>query len=44
MITGAGLAAAGDIGRDDIEDCKVWLAARPKTASKTITAETCPRT
>ena len=30
MITEAGLAAVGDIGRDDIEDFKVWLAIRPR--------------
>jgi hypothetical protein len=40
MITGAGLATAGDIHRDDIEDCKVWLAARPRAGGRTITAET----
>jgi hypothetical protein len=40
MITEAGLAAVGDIRRDDIEDYKVWLAARPRAGSRTITAET----
>ena len=40
MITEAGLAAVGDIGRDDIEDFKVWLAARPRAGRGTITAET----
>jgi site-specific recombinase XerD len=40
MITEAGLAAVGDIRRDDIEDYKVWLAARPRAGSWTITAET----
>jgi site-specific recombinase XerD len=40
MITEAGLAAVGDIGRDDIEDYKVWLAAQPRTGGRTITAET----
>jgi hypothetical protein len=32
MVIEAGLAAVGDIRRDDIEDCKVWLAARPRAA------------
>jgi site-specific recombinase XerD len=40
MLTEAGLAAAGDIRRDDIEDYKVWLAARPRGGGRTITAET----
>ncbi len=40
MITEAQLAAVSDIGRDDIEDYKVWLAARPRPGGKTITAET----
>lgn len=40
MITQAGLAAVGDIRRDDIEDFKVWLAARPRAGRGTITAET----
>ena len=40
MITEAGLAAVGDIRRDDIEDYKVWLAARPRAAGRTITTET----
>ena len=40
MITEAGLAAVGDIGRDDIEDYKVWLAAQPRGGGRTITAET----
>jgi hypothetical protein len=40
MITEAGLAAVGDIGRDDIEDYKVWLAAQPRGGGQTITAET----
>jgi site-specific recombinase XerD len=34
------LAAVGDIRRDDIEDFKVWLAARPRAGRGTITAET----
>jgi hypothetical protein len=40
MITEAGLAAVGDIRRDDIEDYKVRLAARPRAGRATITAET----
>ena len=40
MVTEAGLAAVGDIGRDDIEDYKVWLAARPRAGRRRITAET----
>jgi site-specific recombinase XerD len=40
MITEAGLAAVGDIRRDDIEDYKVWLAAQPRAGRGTITAET----
>ena len=40
MITEAGLAAVGDIRRDDIEDYKVWLAARPRAGGQTITVET----
>src|SRR2546429_616081 len=40
MITEAGLAAVGDIRRDDIEDYKVWLAAQPRAGGQTITAET----
>jgi len=34
MITEAGLAAVGDIRRDDIEDYKVWLAAQPGAAAR----------
>ena len=40
MITEAGLDAVGDIRRDDIEDYKVWLAARPRAGGRAITAET----
>jgi len=40
MITEAGLAAVGDIRRDDIEDYKVWLATRPRAGGRAITAET----
>ena len=40
MVTEAGLAAVGDIRRDDIEDYKVWLAAQPRGGGQTITRET----
>jgi site-specific recombinase XerD len=40
MVTEAGLAAVGNIRRDQIEDFKVWLAARPRAAGQVITAET----
>jgi site-specific recombinase XerD len=40
MITEAGLAAVSDIRRDDIEDYKVWLAARRRAGGRTITMET----
>jgi site-specific recombinase XerD len=40
MITEAGLAAVGDIRRDDIEDFKVWLSARPRSGGRVITKET----
>jgi site-specific recombinase XerD len=40
MITEAGLAGVSDIRRDDIEDYKVWLAVRPRSAGQTITRET----
>ena len=40
MVTEAGLAAVGDIGRDDIEDYKLWLAAQPRGGGRAITAET----
>jgi len=39
-LLAAGIAAIGDIRRDDIEDYKVWLAGQPRSAGKTITAET----
>jgi len=40
MISDAQIAAVGDIRRDDIEDYKVWLAARPSAGGRAITAET----
>jgi site-specific recombinase XerD len=40
MITDAGLDSIAAVRRDDIEDYKVWLAARPRAGGQTITAET----
>jgi site-specific recombinase XerD len=40
LITGAGLDSIGAVHRDDIEDYKVWLAAKPRAGGATITAET----
>jgi site-specific recombinase XerD len=40
MVTEGGVAAVGDIRRDDIEDYKVWLAGQPRAGGQTITAET----
>jgi site-specific recombinase XerD len=40
MVTEAGLAAVGDIRRDDIEDYQLWLAAQPRGGGQTITPET----
>jgi len=40
MITEAGLDSIGAVRRDDIEDYKVWLAARPHAGGTTITTET----
>ena len=40
MITGAQTTAVTDVRRDDVEDYKVWLAARPRAGGGTITAET----
>jgi len=40
MITEAGLDSIGAVRRDDIEDYKVWLAARPRAGGTTITTET----
>jgi hypothetical protein len=38
--TEAGLARVADIGRNDIQDYKVWLAAQPRAGGRAITAET----
>ena len=40
MITDAGLDSIGAVRRDDIEDYKVWLAARPRAGGQVIAAET----
>src|SRR5438876_11875020 len=40
MITKAALAAVSDNLREDIEDYKVWLAARPRRGGQTISRET----
>jgi site-specific recombinase XerD len=40
MITDAGLDSIGAVRRDDIEDYKVWLAARPRAGGGMITRET----
>jgi site-specific recombinase XerD len=40
LITDAGLDSIGAVHRDDIEDYKLWLAAKPKAGGATITAET----
>ncbi len=40
MITEAGLDSVAALRRDDIEDYKVWLAARPRGRGQVITAET----
>jgi site-specific recombinase XerD len=40
MTEEAGLRAVSDVRRDHVEDFKLWLAARPRGAGRTITAET----
>jgi hypothetical protein len=40
MITDAGPGSIAAVRRDDIEDYKVWLAARPRAVGYAITAET----
>jgi hypothetical protein len=42
MIADAGLDSIAAVRRDDIEDYKVWLAARPRAGGQAITAETHP--
>ena len=34
MISDAGITAVADIGRDSIEDYKVWLAVQPRAAGQ----------
>jgi site-specific recombinase XerD len=40
LISDAGLDSVGAVHRDDIEDYKVWLAAKPRAGGQTITMET----
>ena len=40
MVTEAQITAIADIRRDDIEDYKVWLAARHRAAGQVISRET----
>jgi site-specific recombinase XerD len=40
MVTETQLRSVGEIGRDHIEDFKVWLAARPRGRDRVITRET----
>jgi site-specific recombinase XerD len=40
LITDAGLDSIGAVHRDDIEDYKLWLAAKPRAGGQTITMET----
>ena len=40
LVTDAGLDCIAAVRRDDIEDFKVWLAARPRPRGGTTTAET----
>jgi site-specific recombinase XerD len=40
LISDAGLDSIGAVHRDDIEDYKVWLAAKPRAGGQTITMET----
>jgi hypothetical protein len=40
MITQARITAILDVGRDDIEDYKVWLAGKHRSAGQVISRET----
>jgi site-specific recombinase XerD len=40
MIADAGITTVAEIGRDDAEDYKVWLAARTRSGGRAISAET----
>ena len=40
MVTDAGITAIADVGRDDIEDYKVWLAGQHRSAGQVISRET----
>jgi site-specific recombinase XerD len=40
MVTEAQITAISDVGRDDIEDYKVWLAGKHRSAGQVISRET----
>jgi site-specific recombinase XerD len=40
MVTEAQITAIADVGRDDIEDYKVWLAGKHRSAGQVISRET----
>ena len=40
LVTEAQITAIADVGRDDIEDYKVWLAGKRRSAGKVISKET----
>jgi len=40
MVTEAGITAIAGVGRDDIEDYKVWLAGKHRSAGQVISRET----
>jgi len=40
MVTDAQITAIADVGRDDIEDYKVWLAGQHRSAGQVISRET----
>jgi len=40
MVTEAQITAICDVGRDDIEDYKVWLAGKHRSAGQVISRET----
>jgi site-specific recombinase XerD len=40
MVTEAGITAIADVARDDIEDYKVWLAGKHRSAGQVISRET----
>ena len=40
MVAEAGITAIADVGRDDIEDYKVWLAGKHRSAGQVMSRET----